>query len=38
LKLRHLVAELGRQLEDHLIEALCVTTTALKSPGKNTSN
>ena len=35
LKLRHLVAELGRQLEDHLIEALCVTTTALKSPEKN---
>ena|SRR5205814_7976773 len=35
LKLRHLVAELGRQLEDHLIEALCVTTTALKSPAKN---
>jgi hypothetical protein len=38
LKLRHLVAELGRQLEDHLIEALCVTTTALKSPARNTSN
>ena len=35
LKLRHLVSELGRQLEDHLIEALCVTTTALKSPAKN---
>lgn len=38
LKLRHLVAELGHQLEDHLIEALCVTTTALKSPAKNISN
>ena len=35
LKLRHLVAELGRQLEDHLIEALCVTTTVLKSREKN---
>ncbi|TMI97012.1 MAG: hypothetical protein E6H06_02625 [Bacteroidetes bacterium] len=30
LKLRHIVAELGKQLEDHLIEALCVTTTVLK--------
>ena len=30
LKLRHIVAELGKQLEDHLIKALCVTTTALK--------
>lgn len=28
LKLRRVVAELGDQLEDHLIEALCVTTTA----------
>ena len=38
LKLRHLVAELGHQLEDHLIEVLCVTTTALKSPAKNISS
>ena len=38
LKLRHLVADLGHQLEDHLIEALCVTTTVLKSPEKNISS
>ena len=38
LKLRHLVAELGRQLEDHLIEVLCATTTALRLPVKNTSS
>jgi len=30
LKLRRIVAALGNQLEDHLIKALCVTTTALK--------
>src|SRR5215470_7569427 len=30
LKLRHIVSELGNQLEDHLIKALCVTTTVLK--------
>ena len=30
LKLRRVVAELGYQLEDHLIKALCVTTTASK--------
>jgi hypothetical protein len=30
LKLRRIVADLGRQLEDHLIKILCVTTTALK--------
>ena len=30
LKLRRVVAELGRQLEDHLIKALCVITTASK--------
>jgi hypothetical protein len=30
LKLRRIVAELGKQLEDHLIKILCVTTTALK--------
>lgn len=35
LKLRRIVAQLGTQLEDHLIEALCVTTTALRSPVKN---
>ena|SRR5580765_206536 len=38
LKLRRVVAELGRLLENHLIEALCVTTTALKSPVKNTTS
>jgi len=27
LKLRRTVAELGRQLEDHLIQTLCATTT-----------
>ncbi len=30
LKLRRIVAELGKQLEDHLIKLLCATTTALK--------
>jgi hypothetical protein len=30
LKLRRIVEQLGRQLEDHLIKTLCVTTTALK--------
>ena len=30
LKLRHVVEQLGKQLEDHLINILCVTTTALK--------
>jgi hypothetical protein len=30
LKLRRIVAELGKQLEDHLIKTLCATTTALK--------
>lgn len=30
LKLRRIVTDLGKQLEDHLIKALCVTTTALK--------
>ena len=30
LKLRRIVAELGTQLEDHLIKTLCVTTTVLK--------
>jgi hypothetical protein len=30
LKLRRIVAELGRQLEDHLIKMLCATTTALR--------
>ena len=30
LKLRHIVAELGKQLEDHLIQTLCATTTVLK--------
>lgn len=38
LKLRRIVAQLGSQLEDHLIQALCVTTTALKSPAKNTTS
>ena len=30
LKLRRVVNELGKQLEDHLIKTLCATTTALK--------
>ena|SRR5437762_11940748 len=30
LKLRRVVEQLGKQLEDHLIKVLCVTTTALK--------
>lgn len=30
LKLRRIVADLGKQLEDHLIKTLCATTTALK--------
>jgi len=30
LKLRHTVAEIGKQLEDHLIQTLCATTTASK--------
>jgi len=30
LKLRRMVAEIGKQLEDHLIRQLCATTTALK--------
>jgi hypothetical protein len=30
LKLRRVVAELGNQLEDHLINALCATTTVSK--------
>ena len=30
LKLRRMVAEMGKQLEDHLIRKLCATTTALK--------
>jgi len=30
LKLRRIVEQLGKQLEDHLIKVLCVTTTALK--------
>jgi hypothetical protein len=30
LKLRRIAAELGRQLENHLIASLCVTTTASK--------
>jgi len=30
LKLRRMVAELGRQLEDHLIQTLCATTTVSK--------
>jgi hypothetical protein len=30
LKLRHMVTEIGNQLEDHLIRTLCATTTASK--------
>ena len=30
LKLRRIVAELGNQLENHLITTLCATTTVLK--------
>lgn len=30
LKLRHIVGELGHELETHLIETLCATTTASK--------
>ncbi|SRR6266498_4857716 len=30
LKLRRVVSELGNQLENHLIRALCVTTTVSK--------
>ena len=30
LKLRRIVAEIGKQLEDHLIRTLCATTTVLK--------
>ena len=30
LKLRHIVIQLGKQLEDHLIEALCAITTVSK--------
>jgi hypothetical protein len=30
LKLRRIVAEIGQQLEDHLIQSLCATTTVSK--------
>jgi len=30
LKLRHVVADLGKQIEDHLIRSLCAITTVSK--------
>jgi len=30
LKLRHTVTDIGKQIEDHLIQTLCATTTASK--------